>query len=217
MSIRVFTADDHAVVCDGLRLILETQPDIQVVGHAHNGREALTRILRLRPDAVVMDIGMPGLNGIEATRRIHELAPAIKIIILSMHDAPEYIYQAFKAGAQGYLLKTSAGREVINAVRAAIVGKRYLSSTIEDVLVNDYVSQRRGSVPKDPLELLSSREREILQLVVEGKSSAAIAELIYLSPKTVETYRSRLMHKLGINDIPSLVRFAIAHGIISID
>lgn len=213
MSITVVLADDHAVVRDGLRVLLEAQPDIRVIGDAADGREAVSRVARLRPDVVVIDVAMPELNGIEAAREIGEVCPATQIIILSMHSTTEHIFRALQAGACGYLLKESAGIEVVNAVRAVHAGHRYLSQKISDKLVDDYVRQRQAAEAKSPLGRLSPREREVLQLVVEGKTSAEIADVLSLSVKTVETYRSRLMHKLGISDLPALVKFAIQHGL----
>lgn len=213
MPIRVLVADDHAVVRDGLRFILEAQGDITIVGDAASGRDAVRRAQELRPDVVLMDIAMPELNGIEATEQIQQISPNIQVIILSMHSSSEHIFRAFQAGARGYLLKESAGMEVASAVRAVYAGRRYLSETITETVLEEFARRQQGETTKSPLESLSPREREILQLVVEGKSSAEIAEILFISPKTVETYRSRLMQKLGIEDIPSLVKFAIQHGL----
>lgn len=213
MSIRVVLADDHPVVRDGLRYVLDAQDGISVVGQAADGREVL-RLLEKEPtDVVVMDVAMPELNGIEATRRVRKQFPETQVVMLSMHASPEYIYQALHAGAQGYVLKESAGREVVQAVRTAWQGKRYLGEQIGDALIDEYIRYRARAPQEDPIAQLSAREREILQLVVEGHSSASIAERLSLSPKTVETYRSRLMQKLGVSDLPSLVRFAMEHGI----
>jgi DNA-binding NarL/FixJ family response regulator len=217
MTIHVFLADDHAVVRDGMQALLNTENDISVVGTAADGREAVRMVQKLNPHVVIMDISMPRLNGIEATAQIRELCPSIGVVILSMHHTKEHIYQALKAGAQGYLLKESAGKEVVQAVHAVHVGRRYLSRRIEETMIDDYVSLRQAASPQSPLERLSSREKEILQLVVEGKSSAAIAEVLCISPKTVETYRSRLMQKLGVRDVAGLVKFAIQHGLTTLD
>ena len=217
MTITVLLADDHAVVRDGLRLLLEAQPDLSVIGDAANGREAVRQVARLCPDVVVMDIAMPELNGIEAAREIGEVCPSTQIIILSIHSTTEHVFRALQAGARGYLLKESAGIEVVNAVRAVHAGHRYLSQKISDSLVDDYVRQRQAAEAKSPLARLSPREREVLQLVVEGKSSAEIADTLSLSVKTVETYRTRLMHKLGVSDLPALVKFAIQHGLTSLE
>jgi DNA-binding NarL/FixJ family response regulator len=156
---------------------------------------------------------MPGLNGVEATLQIRHGSPATQVVILSMYSSTEHIFRALQAGAQGYVMKESAGKEVVNAVRAVHAGRRYLSQRIADTVIDNYVYVRQTGRVKSPLEHLSPREREVLQLVVEGKSSAEIAQILYLSSKTVETYRSRLMHKLGVNDLPSLVKFAIEHGL----
>ena len=214
MLITVFLADDHRVLRDGLRILLETQADIEVVGDAENGKEAIDRIISLKPNVAVMDITMPELNGIEAAQVIHENLPDIGIVILSIHSDLEHIFRALQAGANGYLLKESAGSEVISAVRAVYLGRRYLSPGIRDTMMEAYLQDRQL---QSPLEMLSMREREVLQLTVEGHTSAAIAERMELSPKTIETYRSRLMGKIGIRDLTELVRFAIKHGITPID
>jgi DNA-binding NarL/FixJ family response regulator len=203
MPIRVFLTDDHAIVREGLRLILEAGGDIEVVGEAADGRKAVREVRQHCPDVVIMDIAMPELNGIEATRQIRESCPSTQVIILSVYSTTEHLARALEAGAKGYLLKESAGQEVVKALRAVHAGRRYFCQSISEKMVDDYMARRQGVTEKSPLELLSNREREILQLVVEGKSSAEIAEIIYLSPKTVETYRSRLMQKLEIDDLPA--------------
>jgi DNA-binding NarL/FixJ family response regulator len=213
MAIGVFLADDHAVVREGLRLVLEAHPDIHVLGEASEGRGAVSEVRRLLPDVVIMDIAMPQSNGIEATLRLHELVPSVKVVILSMHSTTEHIFRALQAGARGYLLKESAGAEVVDAVRAVYSGGRYLSQKIAANVVDDYL---REGQPASPLQALSRRELEVVQLVAEGRTSAEIATLLALSPKTVETYRSRLMQKLGVTDVPSLVKFAIQHGLTSL-
>ncbi len=216
MSITVLLADDHGVVREGLKMLLETEPDIKVVGSADNGRDAVSLIGELKPDIAIIDIAMPGLNGIEVTAQVREKSTATKCIILSMHSTSEHIFRSFKAGARGYLLKESVGSEVIDAVRSVYSGHRYVCQKISDVMIDSNILEQEGQPgKKSPLERLSVREREILQLVAEGKSSAAIAAILLISQKTVETYRSRLMKKLGVHDIPSLVRFAIKHGIVS--
>ena len=214
MMVRVCLADDHAVVRDGLRMLLDAQPDIEVVGEASNGRDAIRLAKKLRPDMVILDVAMPELNGIEAAEKIHTLDPTIRIIILSMYSTKEHIFRALKAGASGYLLKESAASELLTAIRTVSGGRRYLSRKVSDEVVQGFLYPEVREGIETPLERLSSREREILQLVAEGKSSAEIGQTLFLSPKTVDTYRSRLMQKLGINDIAGLVRFAIQHGII---
>ncbi len=208
--IRVFLADDHAIVRDGLRFLLEAQPDMQVVGQSDNGRDAVRQIAELKPDVAVLDVTMPELNGIEATRQIVQTSPLTQVIILSIHSTSEHVLRALQAGAAGYLLKESAGIEVALAVRAVYQRNHYLSRQLSQQAIQDYIEQQQ--MP-DPLAALSAREREVLQLVVEGYSSIGIAGMLALSPKTVETYRSRLMTKLGIADLPGLVKFAVLHGL----
>ena len=217
MSIKVFIADDHAMMREGLRLIIEAERDISVIGEAADGRQAVRLIQRLTPDVVIMDIAMPMLNGIEATEQILDSKTCTRIIILSMHSSKEHIFRALEAGAKGYLLKESAGKELVKAIRAVYAGNRFLSDRISQTVIEDYIHQRIADSEESPIKRLSPREREVLQLVVEGKSSAEIASNLFLSPKTVETYRSRLMHKLGIKDLPGLVKFAIQHGMTSVE
>ncbi len=216
MSIKVLIVDDHRVILDGLRLLLETNEDIKVLGEAVNGREAVRKAKELNVDIVIMDIAMSELNGIEATMQIRKSSADTRVIILSMHSTTVHITRALKAGAQGYLLKESTGTELLDAVRAVFAGHRYMSQKISDILIEDFVDHPGGSLDSTPLECLSPREREIMQLVVEGKTSAEIANMIFLSPKTVETYRSRLMKKLGIKNLPDLVKFAIQKGLIPV-
>ncbi|HET7143060.1 MAG TPA: response regulator transcription factor [Anaerolineales bacterium] len=210
MTINVYLVDDHRILRDGLRMLLELQGDILVVGEAENGRTALDGILTTRPDVVLMDITMPELNGIDATQKIMLKLPKTKVIILSVHSDTEHIYRAFQAGAKGYLLKESAGVEVVKAVHAVYQDKQYISPKISDAIPLNYARQRKE---RSPFELLSAREREVLQLTAEGATSAAIAAKLTLSPKTVDTYRSRLMEKLGMQNLAELVRFAIKHGL----
>ncbi len=212
MTTRVLLADDHAVVRDGLRILLETQGDIEVVGDASDGRQAVVLAQQLLPDVVVMDIAMPGLNGIDAAQEIQRACPSVEILMLSMYSTNEHIFRALNAGARGFLLKESAGAEVVQAVRALAAGQRYFSEKIVDAASIDEDHPLRQAVLKSPIERLSPRERQILQLVAEGKTSAEIAEMLYLSTKSIETYRSRLMHKLGVSDLAALVKFAIQHG-----
>jgi DNA-binding NarL/FixJ family response regulator len=211
MTVRILIADDHAVVRDGLRMILGAQKNLSVVGTAANGREAVARAETLRPDVILMDIAMPDLNGIEATRIICQATTSAKVIILSMHHTGEHVFRALQAGARGYLLKESAGAEVVKAVRSVMQGHSYFGKGVENPPEGGLVESRMPQ--KSPLDSLSAREREVLQLVVEGKTSLEIAESLALSPKSVETYRSRLMKKLGVTNIPSLVMFAVQHGI----
>jgi DNA-binding NarL/FixJ family response regulator len=213
MSTSVFLVDDHAIIRDGLRLILESQGDITVVGEASNGRQAVHEVMKKCPDIVIMDIAMPELNGIDATIQIYETCPSTHVIILSVLDTSEYIFEALKAGAKGYILKESAGEEVVKAIRRVQSGHHYLSQEISETVVTDYIKQRGSGGQKSYFRNLSKREREILQLIVEGKSSTEVSKILFISPKTVDTYKSRIMQKLDIKDLPSLVRFAIKHGL----
>jgi DNA-binding NarL/FixJ family response regulator len=208
MSIRVLLADDHALMRQGLCALLNTTSDIEVVGAVSTGHEAQRRVLGLNPAVVLMDIAMPDLNGIAAARIIHLKSPATRIVMLSMHVSAEYVYRAFEAGACGYLLKEMAVDEVITAVRTVHAGKQYLSPALAKTVPDPSASRARS-----PVDSLSIREREVLQLVVEGRTSSEIAHMIHLSPKSVDTYRSRLMAKLGVNDLPTLVKFALEHGL----
>jgi DNA-binding NarL/FixJ family response regulator len=208
--IDIVLADDHAIVCDGLRALIERQSDLRVVAIARDGWEAIRLTEDFAPAVLVMDIAMPNLNGIEAANRITARPGAPRIVIHSMHATNEHVHRAFEAGALGYLLKESAGWELLDAIGTVVRGKRYVSfnlrEQVRDLLASDGpVTSRLAS--------LSARERDVLQLVVEGNSSAKVAELLHLSPNTVDTYRSRVMHKLGVGDITGLVRFAIQHGI----
>ncbi len=210
MTIRVLLADDHTLMREGLRALLAAASDIEVVGEVRTGREVERHVLQLNPGVVLMDIAMPDLNGIEAARVIHAKCPAVRIVMLSMHATAEYVYRAFEAGASGYLLKEAAVEEVITAVRAVHAGKRYVSPALAESVRDLASAHGRG-----PVDSLSTRERQVLQLVVEGRTSSEIARMINLSPKSVDTYRSRLMAKLGVRDLPSLVKFALEHGLTS--
>lgn len=213
MPITIVLADDHAVVREGLRALLETRSDLAVIGDAANGVDAIALAQRLQPNVVIMDISMPEMNGIDAAAEIRRTCPSTHVVILSVHATSEHVFRALRAGATGYVLKESVGQEVVDAVRSVTVGRRYLSPRISDVMLPD-VSVSTGELSgRSPLERLSQREREVLQRVVEGWSSAEIATRLELSPKTVETYRSRLMVKLGVHDVTSLVRFAMKHGL----
>lgn len=216
-TISVFLADDHAVLRDGLQSLLEAQPEIKVIGGAADGRTAVRQVEQSRPDIVIMDIVMPELNGIEATSKIKQACPHTQIIILSMHCSGEHILRAFQAGARGFLVKGSAGNEVVAAVRTVQAGHTYLSQKILDLVIEDYGRLRDLYEQFSPLSQLSTREREVLQLVVEGKSSADIANILSISVNTVDTYRSRVMQKLAIKDLPGLVKFAVREGLTPLD
>ncbi|TAK81294.1 MAG: response regulator transcription factor [Betaproteobacteria bacterium] len=199
----VLLADAHAILLDGLRALLEAE-GLKVVGRAMNGEEAV-RLARLHPDVAIIDISMPGVNGIEATRRIRETSPSTQVLILSVHALAHHVDQALRAGAGGYVLKGSSGPELLKAVRAIAEGKRYLSASLA------------RSAGRDPLASLTVREREVLQLIAEGKSNATAGSILGLSPRSVETYRARAMQKLGIEDLPTLVKFAIRHGMTTLE
>ena len=207
--IRVFLADDHAMVRQGFRLILSSQPDIEIVGEAGNGREAVELAEKMKPDVVVMDVAMPDLNGIEATRRLSASAPRSRVLALSMHKDSVYVREILRAGARGYLLKDSIDTDLLNAVRAIARGDGYLSPGVSDAVLSDY---RRHVT--DPLDLLTSREREVLQLIAEGKTNKEIAASLNLSVYTVDAHRGRVMEKLNLHSAGELVRFAVRNGLI---
>jgi DNA-binding NarL/FixJ family response regulator len=208
--IKVLLADDHTVVRDGLRALLECEGDMQVTGCVGNGRDAVHQAVGSKPNVVVMDIAMPEIDGIEACRQIREQCPDTQVLILSMYLNSEYVYRALRAGALGYLLKESAGEKVVEAIREVSAGRRYLSEKITEIMIDGYLHDNG-----DPFAKLSKREREVLQMVVEGHKIVSIAQLLSLSPKTVETYRARVMQKLGISDTVELIKLAMRHGLIS--
>lgn len=210
--ISVFIADDHTIIREGLAQLLARHPDLSVVGTGSEGRASLQRILALRPDVAVIDISMAGMNGLEIADQLCSAAPPVAVVILSMHSSPEFVFRALEVGAKGYVQKESAASEIVDAIRTVHGGRRYLSADISRL-----VAQRLPRSGGNPLELLSRREREILQLVAEGRSSAWIGRTIHLSPKTIDTYRSRLMHKLDLPDVTALVKFALQHGMISLN
>jgi len=213
MTIRVLIADDHPILRDGLSHVLETDPQIEIVGSADNGRQAVRQALKLRPDVVILDISMPDMNGIEAARQLRERDPNIRILILSMHLTPEYVFHALRAGVHGYVLKASVSQDIIEAVFAVQAGRRFLSPGVANVVAEQIGHRSEGS----PLDSLSRREREVLQLVAEGHSSAETAKILSLSPKTVDTYRSRLMQKLQLGDVTAVVKFALQNGLITLN
>jgi DNA-binding NarL/FixJ family response regulator len=207
--IRVFLADDHTMVRQGFRLILSSQPDIEIVGEAGNGRQAVELAEKLHPDVIVMDVAMPELNGIEATRRLAASSPRSRVLALSMHKDSVYVREILRAGARGYLLKDSIDSDLVNAVRAVARGDGYLSPGVSDAVLSDY---RRHVT--DPLDLLTSREREVLQLIAEGKTNKEIASSLKLSVYTVDAHRGRIMEKLNLHSTGELVRFAIKRGLV---
>ena len=211
---RILLADDHNVVRNGLRLILQQQPDFQVVGEASDGREAVRLAESESPDVVVMDIGMPNLNGIEATRRIVSSRPKIAVAILSMHTDEGYVVRSMKAGVRAYLLKDSAEADLIAAIRAISQGKSFFSPAIRKLLQEDFVRQLEDNEVEDTYDLLSTREREILQLAAEGKTNKEMAAALNISLFTVETHRAHILRKLNLHSVPELILYAVRKGII---
>lgn len=209
-AIRLLLADDHAVMREGLRLLLSGQADFQIVAEAGNGTDALNAIIEHKPDVALLDISMPAMNGMEVLRAMQAHKRATRVVLLSMHDNPQLAAEALSLGAAGYVLKGGGAADIVHAIRSAARNQRYLSAplaaSVEAILA-------RG-LEHSPLAALSSRERQVLQLVVEGKSSSEIAKLLHLSPKTVDTYRSRLMQKLDVPDVVALVRLAVRLGIV---
>lgn len=214
-KLRVLLADDHIVMRSGLRALLDRQPNLEVVGECENGRETVELAGSLRPDVVVMDVGMPGLNGIEATRTIADQHSSPAVVILSMHADESYVMRALKAGARGYLLKDSAAADLIGAIQAVSQGKSFFSPKVSRILAEDYVRVLKQKGDVDTYDLLTSREREILQLLAEGKANKEVATALNISPYTVETHRSHILQKLNLHTPAELVLYAVRKGIIS--
>jgi DNA-binding NarL/FixJ family response regulator len=212
---RVLLADDHQLMRSGVRLMLEREADLTVVGEAGDGREAVALAKTLKPEVVVMDIGMPNLNGIEAALQMTQHNPELAVVMLSMHSDESYVLRALKAGARGYLLKDSAEADLIKAVHVVAGGKSFFSPAVTKVLLDDYVRKLKRSGTEDAYDLLTPREREILQLIAEGKSNKDVANLLNLSVYTVESHRSNLMEKLNLKGVPELILYAVRKGIIS--
>lgn len=208
-KIRILLVDDHALVRRGFQMILAAEEDMEVVGEASDGRAAIELAEQLQPDVVVMDVAMPGLNGIEATRRLVEALPRSRVLALSMHKDSVYVREILRAGARGYLLKDAFDRDLVAAVRAVAHGEAYLSPAVSEAVLSDYRKQ-----VVDPLDLLTSREREILQMLAEGKTNKEIAATLHLSVYTVDAHRGRIMEKLNLHSIGELVRFAVRKGLI---
>ena len=207
--LRILLADDHAVVRQGFKMILSAQPDMEIVGEAGNGREAVELAEELRPDVVVMDVAMPELNGIEATRRLVASTPHTRVVALSMHKDSVYVREILRAGARGYLLKDSVAADLVAAVRAVAAGEGYLSPAVSNAVLDDY---RRHVT--NPIDLLTSREREVLQMLAEGKTNKEVATVLHLSVYPVDAHRGRIMEKLNVHSINELVRFAVRNGLI---
>jgi two-component system response regulator NreC len=215
MTIRILLADDHIVMRDGLRALLERQPDMAVIAEAADGRECVRLAEEQSPDVVVMDIAMPNMNGIEATRRIIQNQPGCAVVILSMHQDESYILRALKAGAKGYLLKDAARSDLLEAIRAVAQGRSFLTRKIGRMLQEDYVRQLENRGLDDTYDLLTDREREVLQLIAEGKTAKEVANDLNISPTTVETHRTHIQEKLGLHSVAELVLYAVRKGIIA--
>jgi len=214
-KLRILLADDHIVMRTGLRALLERQPNLEVVGESENGRETIELVTSLRPDVVVMDVGMPVLNGIEATKTIVTQHPTTAVVILSMHVDESYVMRALKAGARGYLLKDSAPADLISAIQAVSQNKSFFSPKVSRILAEDYVRVLKQKGAVDSYDLLTSREREILQLIAEGKANKEVAAALNISPYTVETHRSHILEKLNLHNPAELILYAVRKGIIS--
>lgn len=214
-KLRILLGDDHTLVRQGFRKILEERPEWEIVAEATDGRGAVHQALSVQPDIVILDIGMPFLNGIEATRQIVRRLPTIRVLILSMHADEAYIIQALKAGAHGYMLKDSADTDLIRGVSAVAAGKSFFSPAVAKVMLDDYVRHLADKGITDRFDTLSEREREIFQLIAEGHSNKAIADLLSVSPATVETHRAHILQKLDVHNAAELVLYAVQRGVIS--
>ena len=217
MSIEVLIADDHTMFREGMCSLLQKELNIKVVGEANNGREAVKLTLELKPDIVVMDITMPDLNGMEATRKIKKVIPQIKVICLSMHSDRRYVVDMFRAGASGYLIKSCAYKELTDAINIVAANQTYISPQIAHIVVDESISKQKTAKKKAVKSTLTPREREILQLIAEGKNTKYIARHLHKSTKTVETHRRNIMRKLKIKSVAELTKYAINEGIISLD
>ena len=216
MTVTVILADDHPIVRQGLRHLLEAEPDLKIVGEAEDGLQAVQLAEKFKPRVLVVDIMMPGLNGLEVLRQVKERSPATSSIVLSMQSADVYVVEALKSGASGYVLKETGPSELVNAVQQVISGKRYLSPRLSERLI-DVLLQNTGEMTLDPYETLTNREREILQMAAEGLTTATIAKRLSISPRTAELHRGRMMDKLGLNNQTELVRYALKRGILPLD
>ena len=217
MPIKIMIADDHTIVRQGLARLLEDQPDLEIVGQATNGRIAIEKAQELKPDVIIMDIAMPLMNGIEAAKRIKKDLPNTKILILSMYSHEHYIHELLETGISGYLLKDSSGRDIINAIHAAMKDETFLSPSISKKVVDTYLSPRKSSSREDRFKQLSNREREVFQLIAEGHSTRQIAEMLCVTTSTIKSHRSKIMEKLGIYNPVHLIHFAIQLGLVDPD
>lgn len=217
MSVKVMLADDHPVVRQGLRWMLESSPEFEVIAETGDGFETVQLVERKKPDVLIVDLMMPSLNGLEVTRQVVNRHPGIKVIILSMHQDDEYVLQALRSGAMGYVLKDSGPEELAQAIRDVNQGMRYLSRKLSTRLIESMVSKSSDEKPGDVYDLLTDRERQVMQLVVEGNTSTEIAQRLSISPRTAEAHRANLMRKLGVSSQNELIRYAIKKGLLSLD
>ena len=215
--IRVLLVDDHTILREGVRALLADEPEIVVVGEAGDGRDALDKVEAVHPDVVLMDMVMPRMNGLEATRELKARYPDVKVLILSMYDDEEYVQQVIQAGASGYVLKGVAAHDLVRAIREVYAGSSFLHPAAATKLIEDYVRRVQGADASDRAELLTPREREVLKLIAEGNSSPQIATILCLSPKTVENHRTNIMRKLDVHDVTGLVKHALRSGLITLD
>ena len=216
-KIRVLIADDHKIVRQGIRKLLEAEPDLEVIDEACDGREAVKKTHQLKPDLVLMDIAMSNLNGLEATRQIKKALPKTKILILTMHKNEEYVLQSLQAGASGYLLKETAVEDLVSAIRSVHKVDSFLSPAVSKTIIKAYLSKNKATEHPSAFEILTDREREVLQLIAEGHTNQEIADTLFISIKTVEAHRSNIMRKLDIHDITQLVKYAIKKGIVDLN
>ncbi len=211
---KVLIADDHAIVREGVRMILAKEPDIEVVGEAEDGRQALDLVEKRRPNVVIMDLSMPGMGGIEATKKVKEQHPSVNVLALTMHEDETYVFQLLRAGASGYVLKRAAAQDLVQAVRAAAKGEAFLYPSVARKVVEDYLKRVETGEGRERYDGLTEREREILTLIAQGLSNQHIAEKLFISIKTVQTHRAHVLEKLGLHDRTELVRYAIRKGLI---
>jgi two-component system response regulator NreC len=216
-KLRLLVADDHKIFRQGITKLLEEESDMNIVGEAADGREAVQKATELKPDVILMDIAMANLNGLEATKKIKKVLPSARVIMLTMHKNEEYILQSFQAGASGYILKEGAVEELVSAIRSIYQDKSFLSPTISKTLIDAYLRKMETGKTETPFDLLTDREREVLQLIAEGYTNREVAKALFISVKTVEAHRAHIMQKLNIHDIAKLVKYAIQKGLVDLN
>jgi two-component system response regulator NreC len=216
-KVKLLVADDHKIFRQGIKKLLEVESDLQVVGEAADGREAVKKATELKPDVILMDIAMANLNGLEATKQIKKVLPSVKVIMLTMHKNEEYILQSFQAGASGFILKEGAVEELVSAIRSIHSDKSFLSPSISKTLIDAYLRKMETGKTETPFDLLTDREREVLQLIAEGYTNREVAKSLFISVKTVEAHRAHIMQKLNIHDIAKLVKYAIQKGLVDLN